>query len=204
MRYGSLIKLRPEWEEHYIILHKHTFPGVLERIYKSKIRNYSIFLHEKLLFSYYEYVGDDFDRDIAKIGEDPVTKDWWKLTDPMQEPLETCRDGEWWARMDEIFHWNRKNTPREKISRMAFTACIMDGFEEKVIESLKIAYPILVETSNLKDIKNFSVYHKDEYLYSYLEFLDADLAADFQKLKESLKVEDEMEWQPMKEIFHTD
>ena len=33
---------------------------------------------------------------------------------------------------------------------------------------------------------------------------DADLAADFQKLKETLKVEDEMEWQPMKEVFHTD
>lgn len=43
---GSLIRLRPECEEQYIILHKHTFPGVLQRICRSNIRNYSIFLRE--------------------------------------------------------------------------------------------------------------------------------------------------------------
>ena len=132
MRYGSLIKLRPEWEERYIILHKYTFPGVLERIYKSKIRNYSIFLHEKILFSYYEYAGNDFDRDMAEIAEDPVTKDWWKLTDPMQEPLETRRNGEWWAMMDgfvfSILDWRvllikdvRGTDQRSLLTRVAVT-----------------------------------------------------------------------------------
>ncbi len=44
MRIGSFIKVRPEYEKRYIILHKHVFPGVLSRIRKSNIRNYSIFL----------------------------------------------------------------------------------------------------------------------------------------------------------------
>ncbi len=34
-RLGSLIKIRPEYKERYIILHKHVFPEVLDRIRKS-------------------------------------------------------------------------------------------------------------------------------------------------------------------------
>ena len=77
-RLGSLIRLKPEYEERYIILHRHTFPSVLERIRNSNIRNYSIFLHDGMLFSFYEYVGNDYADDMEKIGADPVTRDWWK------------------------------------------------------------------------------------------------------------------------------
>ncbi len=203
MRVGSLIKLKPEWEERYIILHKHTFPGVLDRIHNSNIRNYSIFLNEGMLFSYWEYVGDDYAGDMEEIGRDEVTKDWWKLTDPMQEPLVSCKDGEWWASIDEIFHWIETDAPKEKARRMALTARLSDGSGDRVIESLKIAYPILVETSDLRDIKSFSVYHKNGCLYSYFEFSDADSGADIQKLQASLKVEDELDWLPMIEVFHT-
>lgn len=203
MRFGSLIKLKPEWEERYIILHKHTFPGVLDRICKSNIRNYSIFLRDGMLFSFFEYIGNDYDGDIAEIGRDEVTKEWWKLTDPMQEPLGTRKEGEWWASMEEIFYWSERTESKEKTRRMALTTRILDGFQDKVIESLKIAYHILVETSDLTDIKSFSVYHKDGCLYSYFEFLDEDLGVDIKKLQASLKVEDELDWLPMREVFHT-
>ena len=204
MRKGSLIKLKPEYEEPYIVLHKHTFPGVLEQIRKSNIRNYSIFLHDGILFSYYEYAGDDFNQDMAKIGEDSVTQDWWKLTDPMQEPLETRKEGEWWASMEEIFHWKGKNELGENGGRLAFVARILEGLQDSVIDSLKIAYSILVESSDLEDIKSFSIYHKDDCLYLYVEFWGEDLGEDIQKLQATLKVEDELDWLPMKQVFHTD
>jgi L-rhamnose mutarotase len=204
MRVGSLIKLKPEFEERYIILHKHTFPDVLDRICRSNIRNYSIYLRDGKLFSFYEYVGDDFNGDMAKIGQDQVTQEWWKLTDPMQDPIESRREGEWWASMDEIFHWGEISVPSEKARRMAFTARIIGGFKEKVIESLKIAYPILVSTKALTNIQNFSVYHKEGCLYSYFEYTDENVESDIEKLQESLKVENELDWLPMKEVFHTD
>jgi L-rhamnose mutarotase len=204
MRVGSLIKLKKEYEEQYIILHKHTFPGVLERIRKSNIRNYSIYLHKKILFSYSEYTGDDFDRDMARIGEDPVTQDWWKLTDPMQEPLETRKEGEWWAAAEEIFHWERADKLDRNARRLAFTAHLLEGAEERMIESLKMAYPILAEKVDWKIIHSFSVFHKNGCLYSYVEFLGSDFPTDIQKLQENLKVEDELDWEPMKEVFHTD
>lgn len=92
-REGSVIRFRTEYTERYIILHKHTFPGVLLQIRKSNIRNYSIFLLDGILFSYYEYIGDNYDRDIKTLA-DETTKEWWKLTNPIQEPLPTRRKGE--------------------------------------------------------------------------------------------------------------
>jgi len=106
--------------------------------------------------------------------------------------------------MEEIFHWSEKSGSHEKKGRMALTALIMDGFADNVLESLKIAYPILVETSDLKDIKHLSVYHKDSCLYSYFEFLAENVETDLKNLHSSLKVEDELDWLPMKQVFHLD
>jgi L-rhamnose mutarotase len=35
---------------------------------------------------------------------DPVTRQWWALTDPSQEPYETREAGAWWASMEEVFY----------------------------------------------------------------------------------------------------
>jgi len=204
MRYGSLIKLKPDWEERYIILHQHVFPGVLDRIRKSNIRNYSIYLRQGILFSYYEYIGNDYEQDMAQMAEDPVTQDWWKLTDPMQAPLESRKEGERWALMDEIFHQREKNVPDERKRRIALTSELTDYSVNQVIDFIKIAYPKQMETSDLKDIQSFSVFHKDKYFYSYLEFSDKDSPVETPKITESLNKESRLNWRIMKEVFHTD
>lgn len=108
MRVGQVIGLRPEKKDYYIQLHANTWPGVLKRIRDSNIRNYSIYLAElegKLyLFSYFEYVGDDFDADMAKIAADPETQRWWKETDPCQIRLPDTPEGKWWKPIPEVFH----------------------------------------------------------------------------------------------------
>jgi len=103
-RYGSVIRVRPEKLKEYRRLHAAAWPAVLERIRRSNIRNYSIFYRDGLLFSYFEYVGRDYEADMAAIAADPVTQEWWKQTDPCQEPVETAAEGEWWAPMEEVFH----------------------------------------------------------------------------------------------------
>ncbi len=104
-RYGMVIRLRPEKREEYIELHRAVWPGVLETIRQCKITNYSIFLKDDLLFSYYEYIGEDYEADMRKMADDPVTQKWWTLCDPCQQPLEACAEGEWWAQMAEVFHF---------------------------------------------------------------------------------------------------
>lgn len=105
-RYASVIGLAPEAIADYKRIHADVWPDVLAQIQKSGIANYSIFLKEpeNLLFSYYEYRGEDHDADMAAMAADPRTQEWWAVCMPMQRPLDTRAEGEWWAGMEEVFH----------------------------------------------------------------------------------------------------
>ncbi len=103
-RYGMVLKLRPEAEAEYRKAHAAVWPEVLQTIAACGIRNYSIYLKDGFLFSYFEYVGTDFDADMAKMAADAKTQEWWAWMKPMQEPLATRAEGEWWANMEEVFH----------------------------------------------------------------------------------------------------
>jgi L-rhamnose mutarotase len=103
-RFGSVVRLRPETEQEYLRLHRAVWPDVLRQIEASGIRNYTIFLRDGVLFSYYEYVGEDHEADLAAMARDPATRDWWQLTDPCQQPVEGAAPGQLWAPMAEVFH----------------------------------------------------------------------------------------------------
>ncbi|WP_102226759.1 L-rhamnose mutarotase [Acidimangrovimonas sediminis] len=105
-RMGLVIGIDPAKIPEYRRLHADVWPGVLARLGASNITNYSIFLREpeNLMFSYWEYRGTDFAADNAAIAADPVTREWWALCGPMQRPLDTRAEGEWWAPMEEVFH----------------------------------------------------------------------------------------------------
>ena len=103
-RYGSVIKVNPEKLDEYKQLHAAVWPGVLAMIKECNIRNYSIFYKDGYLFSYYEYIGDDYAADMEKMAADPETQRWWTVCMPCQQPLETRAPGEWWASMEEVFY----------------------------------------------------------------------------------------------------
>jgi L-rhamnose mutarotase len=103
-RIGQVIGVKPEWIEEYESIHREVWPGVLEAIHRHNIRNYSIFRHENLLFAYFEYIGDDYEADMAAMAEDPLTREWWTHTDPMQEPVYGRLPDEWWMTIPEVFH----------------------------------------------------------------------------------------------------
>ena len=108
-RYGSVIGVKEESLAKYKDLHANPWPEINAQIKKSNIRNYSIYLTQfpdgkYYLFSYFEYTGDDFDADMAKMAADPMTKKWWKETDPCQIPLANRPEGEFWKSMQEVYH----------------------------------------------------------------------------------------------------
>ena len=105
-RYGMVIHVKPEKLKEYKELHANVWPEVLNKITECNIRNYSIYLIDNLLFSYFEYVGVDFDTDMAKMAADPTTQKWWDICKPCQAPLESREKEEWWANMKEVFHHN--------------------------------------------------------------------------------------------------
>lgn len=105
-RMGLVIQLKPGTIEEYKRLHAAVWPGVLKQITDSNIRNYSIFLKEpeNLLFAYWEYHGSDFAADMKRMAADAETQRWWEVCVPLQQPLETRKDGEWWAKMEPVFY----------------------------------------------------------------------------------------------------
>jgi len=108
-RCGMVIGVKQDRLEEYKRLHAAVWPGILSKLREVHVRNYSIYLAEAekgkwYLFSYWEYTGSDFKADMARMAADPKTQEWWKLTDPCQEPVPTRKEGEKWARMEEVFH----------------------------------------------------------------------------------------------------
>lgn len=99
-----VIELRPQHIEEYRRLHADGHPGVRDLLTKYHLRNFNIFLHQIegrwFEFGYYEYLGEDFEGDMAKLDAEPRNREWIAICDPMQRPLE----GEsGWAVMERIY-----------------------------------------------------------------------------------------------------
>ena len=103
-RYGQVIGVKQEKLEEYKTLHAAVWPDILKMITECNISNYSIYYKNGLLFSYFEYIGTDFEADMKKMADDPLTQKWWDVCKPCQQPVENLKEGEWWSDMDEVFH----------------------------------------------------------------------------------------------------
>lgn len=103
-RFGQIIRLKPEGAEEYIRQHANVWPGVLSKIKECNLANYSIFFRDNVLFAYFEYIGSDFEADMAKMAEHEETQRWWDVVKPLMEPLDNRKPGEFWSDMKEIFH----------------------------------------------------------------------------------------------------
>jgi L-rhamnose mutarotase len=108
-RFGSVIGLKPEKIEEYKKLHAAIWGEVAKAVRDANIRNYSIYLRKMpdgnyYLFSYLEYVGTDYRADMAKLAANHSAQEWWKVTNPCQQPLADRKPGDWWSSMEEVFH----------------------------------------------------------------------------------------------------
>lgn len=100
-RFGQIAQLKPEKITEYKRLHAQVWPDVLITITACNIHNYTIFLKETELFAYFEYIGGDYEKDMKKMADDPVTQEWWKRTKPCFLHHDTQT---YYTDMDEIFH----------------------------------------------------------------------------------------------------
>ncbi|MDP6634368.1 MAG: L-rhamnose mutarotase [Phycisphaerae bacterium] len=104
-RFGWVAQIKPDQYAEYKRLHADVWPDVLEMITACNLRNYSIYHKDGQLFTYVEYVGEDFQADMAKMAADPTTQQWWALVTPMFKDADAETGGdEVWVDMEEIFH----------------------------------------------------------------------------------------------------
>ena len=220
VHHGSGIGLRQGYEERYIILHRNVFPGVLTRIRASNIRNYSIFLAGGKLFSHYEYVGKDYAGDMAAMG-DPITKDWWKLTDPMQSPMRGRKKGEWWTTAIQLGHFGGDVFTGRGLVRGCVRTESGGMAGEKGKRILDAHHKGIAAALRRTGFRNVGVFQVGGWVHCYYEQGGADLAGAEAVLAaepEVRSVIDEFRaliqgggkrgkaivWEPMREVFHTD
>lgn len=102
-RVGMVIGLREDRAEDYKVLHRDE--GVRDLLTAANIRNFSIYLQRMpdgrlYEFAYYEYVGVDYEGDMARLNANPRNVEWLRLCDPMQIPLPGHKG---WAEMESIY-----------------------------------------------------------------------------------------------------
>jgi len=104
-RVGMVVGLNEAMMGDYRRLHADDHPGVRDLLSKYHMNNFSIFLHQIegkwYEFGYYEYTGNDFDGDMARLDAEPRNKEWLAVCDPMQIPLEGEKG---WAEMEMVYH----------------------------------------------------------------------------------------------------
>jgi len=105
-RIGMVIKLDSTRIEEYLALHADSNPGVRDLLNKYHIENFSIFMTQLddgnyYEFGYYEYTGSDYEADMAALDAEPRNKEWLKICDPMQIPLEGETS---WKQMKLIYY----------------------------------------------------------------------------------------------------
>ena len=131
-RCAGAIKLKPDQYDLYTQLHDYPWEEVLDRMYESNIRNFTIYYHEETstMFHHFDWVGgmdlDDkkeidarFQADMNAIAQDPATREWWGYCEPCQEPFQQWPKGEkphsqqelgvppngdWWAPLTCLNH----------------------------------------------------------------------------------------------------
>ena len=104
-RVGMVVGLKPEKIDEYKRLHADEHAGVRDLLNKYHMHNFSIYLQKMpdgkwYEFGYYEYTGDDFEGDMAKMAAEPRTTEWLKQCDPMQIPLPGSDS---WTEMERVY-----------------------------------------------------------------------------------------------------
>lgn len=111
-RFGGTIRLRQGQYRRYRELHDNVWRPVLQRMYESNMRNFTIYYHEETstLFFYFEWIGHWkkkpradfsseeerrwFNQDMEAVNADPVTRQWWAECEPCQRPFSQWLDRE--------------------------------------------------------------------------------------------------------------
>jgi L-rhamnose mutarotase len=100
-RIATLTKLKPGCGEAYKKIHDEIWEGVVQAAHEANMRNFTIFRHGDYLFSYYEYIGDDFDADMAQKNALPISPKWQAATGALRELV----DGEsMLIKLEELWH----------------------------------------------------------------------------------------------------
>jgi L-rhamnose mutarotase len=100
-RYATYMLVKPGMEAEYAERHRNCWPEIIEGAQRAGIRNYSIFMRGRELFSYFET--NDLEAAMAQIAADPVNQRWQAHMAPLMDVGSGIKDGST-TYLAEVFH----------------------------------------------------------------------------------------------------
>ena len=98
-RFGRWTRLKAGAVEEYVEWHRKVWPEILDLTSKSGIRNYSIYIHGRELFSYFEV--EDYQKAIDFLAKEPAAQRWQELMAPFMDAADPIAP---WQPLEEVFH----------------------------------------------------------------------------------------------------
>jgi L-rhamnose mutarotase len=99
VRIARWTRVKAGCEAEYTEWHRKVWPELLALNSRAGIRNYSIYLRGRELFSYLEV--DDWDAAMQFLGGQEVAQKWQELMAPLMDASDVLAP---WERLEEVFH----------------------------------------------------------------------------------------------------
>ena len=162
---STYMKIKPGYELKYRSEHRKIWPEVEEGISKYGIRNYSIFMKELMLYSYFEV--EDLDKTMTQLAQDSDNQRWQKHMEKYFDISSGINNGKT-VYLKEILYMEGKNSelPINRVgSLVKFNKQIVEDYE-------KFHHNFKNETLQRIDkdkIKNSRIFVHGNNLFIYFE-----------------------------------
>ena len=179
-RVATYMAVKPGLEDRYVEEHRNIWPEVLEGITRFGICCYSIFMHGRELYSYFEV--DDLERVMALAAADHDNQRWQAHMADFFDTGPGINDGSTVNPL-EVFHTDGFTGPMETVQRVGMLMQLKPGIEQAYQEEHRNIWPeILAGIARVK-IRNYTIFQIGRGLFSYFQVEDLDnamqaLAAD--------------------------
>jgi L-rhamnose mutarotase len=172
-RVATLMLVKEGMEERYQEEHRHVWPEVLAGIARYGIRNYSIFMRGRKLFSFLEVA--DLDAAMTMAAADPANQRWQEHMAPLMDVGSGIKDGST-VYLEEVFCFDGYAGPMAPAERVATFMQVKPGEEERYRAEHRNVWPEILEGIERVKIRNYSIFMRGRDLYSYFEVQDLDRA----------------------------
>ena len=162
---STYMKIKPGYELKYRSEHRKIWPEVEEGISKYGIRNYSIFMKELMLYSYFEV--EDLDKTMTQLAQDSDNQRWQKHMGKYFDISSGINNGKT-VYLKEILYMERENSelPINRVgSLVKFNKQIVEDYE-KAHHNFKNA---MLQRIDKDKIKNSRIFVHGNNLFIYFE-----------------------------------
>ena len=162
---STYMKIKPGYELKYRSEHRKIWPEVEEGISKYGIRNYSIFMKELMLYSYFEV--EDLDKTMTQLAQDSDNQRWQKHMEKYFDISSGINNGKT-VYLKEILHTDGENLelPINRVgSLVKFNKQIVEDYE-KFHHNFKNA---TLQRIDKDKIKNSRIFVHGNNLFIYFE-----------------------------------